>query len=711
MEWKKVIRRKSIMGILLGLWLFVLFFYVYSYQQSKMEDPFIDNSAMSQEAYELQFKEKIETLVAQADFMSGISIFAETDSFSSSNLQQTKVDYMDLLEVKPISFAADYLEDVLDFTLLNGVVVIAGILVAMTLADEKKRGVRNIIFACEKGRGYLVAHKIGALLLWAAILVEIYYGSCLLTSMFLYKSDIFSHILYPIQSVPMLMEYPGVINIGTFLVLYLGYRVVVLFLIMLIAWTALSFFENIIFAFGMIGGVGILSFLMYQLIGSSHPLNILHYCNLWYQASGVEYFTEYMNLNIASNAVSKEIVIGTSWILIIGLLLGIAFAVGNYKYPCSSSYDTKLIKGLKRIANRIKIAYRKIVERFSITGTEVYKVLVSQKGSVVILVVCMILWSDTDYTEIVTPGYQDLYNDFLQEHGGKVTEAATQSIEELSVTLAEVEKNYVEAMELYEKGELDDILPWSMLYDSYVNERIFLQEITEQTEYLEKLKSARGIDGWYVNKYAYEAFFSSGNTLINITLILGIVLLSSSVFSMENKCGIGNVIRSTQLGRQELFRRKVIVALLLTLLLFATSVMLEWSSLTHIYQVHGFGAPVQSVPNLGFVTWNCTIGTFIIMLYLLKAIMMCVVAMLTCWLTMKTNHKFAIALSFGLCIPELLTLAGMWFFQYVSIVRILSIAPFLLQVQSIEFVLGVCVLMMSIGIWSMYKLYKEWCNT
>ena len=711
MEWKKVIRRKGIIGILFGLWVFALFFYVYSFQQPKIEFPSARDTASSQAEYEEIFQEKIEALVAQADFMSGISIFAETDSFSSANLQQTKMDYIDLLGVKPVFFDADYIEEYLDFSLLNAIAVIAGILVAMTLVDEKKRGIRNIIFASERGRGFLVAHKIGALLIWAAILVLIYYGSCLGLSAFLYKGNILTHVTYPIQSIPMLIEYPMAINIGAFLLLYFAYRIVVLFLIMLIVWTALFFFENVVFAFGMVGGLGLISFLLYQLIGSNHPLNILRYCNLWYQASGIEFFTEYMNLNIAANAVGKEIVIGISWLIVIGLFMAIAFAVGIYKYPCSSAYDTKLVKALKGLLEQIKTAYRKVVAGLPVTGTEFYKVLISQKGIVVILIVSAILWSDTDYTKITTTGYQDLYFEFLEQYGGVPTEASARAIQELSDEVAAVENKYTEALELYEKGEIDDYISWVMLYESYANERIFLKEIQAQTEYLENLKSTSGVEGWYVNRYAYDTFFNSGNTLINISLVLGIVLLSSSIFAKDNKNGIGNVIRSTVQGRQELFGRKMIVAFSMTGLLFAISVILEWTAISSIYHMDGLSAPVQSIESLSFVTWDCSIGTFILFIYLLKGFMMCTVAMFTCWITMKTNQKFAIAFSFGLCIPELLTLAGIWFFQYISIVRILSIAPFLLQVQSMEIVLGAFFIFMIIGVWSIRKQYKQWCNT
>ena len=711
MEWRKVIRRKSIIGILFGLWLFALCFYVYSFQQMKIEIPSVMDTVSSQVEYERSFQEKIETLVAQADFMGGISIFAETGSFSYANLQKTKMDYIDLLEVKPVFFYAEYIEEYLGFSLLNAIAVIAGILVAMTLVDEKKRGIRNIIFASERGRGFLVAYKIGALLIWAVILVLIYYGSCLGLSAFLYEGNILLHMTYPIQSIPMLIEYPMAINIGSFLLLYFAYRIVVLFIIMLIIWTALFFFENVVFAFGMVGGLGLISFLLYQLIESNHPLNILRYCNLWYQASGIEFFTEYMNLNIAANAVGKEIVIGISWLIAVALFMAIAFAVGIYKYPCSFAYDTKLVKALKGLLEKIKIVYRKVVAGLPVTGAEFYKVLISQKGIVVILIVIGVLWSDTDYTKITTTGYQDLYFEFLEQYGGVPTAASTKEITELSNLLMEIETEYREALHLYEEGKIDDILSWAMRYDAYENERIFLKEISAQTVYLENLKSTRGIDGWYVNKYAYDTFLNNGNTLINITLIMGIVLLCSGVFAMDNKNGFGNVIRSTKLGRHELFYRKMAVTFSTTLFLFMVSVILEWTALSSMYKIGGFSAPVQSIESLSFVTWDCSIGTFVIFIYLLKGFMMCTVAMFTCWITMKTNQKFAIVFSFGLCIPELLTLAGMWFFQNVSIVRILSIAPFLLQVQSIEFVLAVCVLMISIGIWSMCKLYKEWCNT
>lgn len=709
MEWKKVLQRKGIIGILLILWLFALFFYGYSFQQHQQDKIGLKVSFASQEEYETYFYEKIEALVVQADAMGGISIFAEPDSFSSSNLQQTKADYIGLLEITPIYFQADYIEDFLAFSLLNGIVVIAGVLVALALVDEKKRGIRKIIFACERGRCYLVVRKIGALCLWSILLVVVYYGSCLILSSVLHGENIVRHLSYPLQSVPILMELPWCIDIGIFFVVYLAYRSIVLFLIMLLAWTMLFFFENVILSLGVIGGIGLFNCLIYHMIGSIHPWNVLHYCNLWYQMSDVTFFTEYKNLNIWDEAVNKEVIITFSWWVLAGVLILVDILIGRYKYPCSSSYDGRLVKTTKAFLKYIQRSYRKRIEKLSILGTEFYKVLVTQKGIVVVLVVCFVLWIDTDYTQIMTTGYQDLYYDFLEKHEGVPTEASYHVIEEIATLLQKVEDDYIEAMERYENGEIDSLLSWSMLYDSYENERIFLKEITAQTKYLEDMK-ASGIQAGYINTYAYNSFLNNGDTLINVVLILGVVLLSSGVFSMENKNGIGSVVRSTICGRDKLFGKKVIVALSLAMLLFATSVVLEWSALFSIYEMGGWNLPIQSIPSFGFMPIRCSIGTFLILMYLLKGLMIGTVAMFTCWLTMKTNQKFAVVLSLGLCIPELLTLSGMWIFQYVSIVRVLSIAPFLLQVQSIEFVFIVSGLLISIGIWSGWRLYKKWCN-
>lgn len=703
-------QRKGIIGMLFILWIFALFFFGYSYQQSGQDDFMLEVSFTSQEEYETFFREKIESVVAQADAMGGISIFAEQDSFSFANLQQTKVDYIDLLEITPIYFQAGYIEEFLEFPLLNVIVVIAGILVALALIDEKKKGVRTIIFASERGRAHLVIQKIGALFLWSMLLVIFYYGGCLILSGILHGENMMQQVNYPVQSIPMLMELPWTIDIGTFFCMYLVYRSVVLFLIMLLAWVILFFFENVTMALGIVGGIALFNYLTYHVIGSLHPWNVFHYCNLWYQMKDGAFFTEYKNLNICENAVNKEWVIAFSWCVLAGILIIAALLIGKYKYPFGSSCEGKIIRKIKSFGKSIQLAYRKNVEKLSLLGVEFYKVLITQKGIIIVGIVCLVLWNDTDYTRIVATGYQELYYDFLKEHEGLPTEASYQAIEELTILLQKVEDDYMEAMEKYENGEIDSLFSWSMLYESYENERIFLKEITAQTKHLESMKN-QGIQCGYINKYAYNTFLNSGDTLINLVLILGVVLLSSNVFSLDNNSGIGSIVRSTQYGRAQLFRKKVIVALSLSMFLFIISVFLEWSALLHIFEVGGWNLPVQSIPSLGFVSVKCSIGTFLVMMYLLKGLMVGTVAMFTCWLTMKTNQKFAVFFSFALCVPELLTLAGMWFFQYVSIVRILSIAPFLLQVQSIFFVWFVSGLILSIGIWSGWKLYKSWCNT
>lgn len=709
MEWKKILQRKGILGILISLWIFALFFYGYSFQHSKEDDIWLNVSFGSQEEYETYFHEKIETLIAQADAMSGISIFAEQDTFSASNLQQTKLDYINLLEITPVYFQADYIEDFLSFSLLNGILVIAGILISLVLVDDKKKGIRSIIFACERGRGYLVIQKIGALGLWSILLVVVYCGSCLIMSSILYRENIVRQLVYPVQSIPMMMELPWSIDIGTFLGVYLAYRSIVLFIIMLLAWTLLFFFENVILALGVIGAIGLINFLIYNIIGSLHPWNILHYCNLWYQMSDTSFFTEYKNLNLWEDAVNKEVVIVISWSVVTSIILLIAFLVGRYKYPCVSSYDGRMVKKVKAWGTRIQIIYRKQIEKLSILGTELYKVLITQKGIVVVFAVFFVLWSDTDYKRLTTTGYQDLYYDFLEKNEGLPTEESYQAIEEVAVLLQKVEADYLKAMEQYENGEIDSLLPWSMKYDSYESERIFLKEIMAQTQHLEEMK-AKGIQAGYINKYAYNTFLNNGDTLINVVLILGVVLLSSGVFSMENKNGIGSIVRSTVSGREKLFGRKIVVAFALAMFLFVISVVLEWSAILSLYEMGGWNLPVQSIPSLGFVSLDYSISTFFVLIYLLKGLMIGTVAMFTCWLTMKTNQKFAVVLSWGLCVPELLTLAGIEFFQYMSIVRVLSIGPFLLQVQSIEFVCIVSGLLIFIGIWSGWRLYRNWCN-
>lgn len=707
MEWKLVLRRKKTMLVLAVLLAFQLFMFLYQYDNIPVPEQMQSSSAYAQE-----FKGKMEAVVQQADSISGISIFAQSDSFANRNLKKTGEDFQRILEVQPAVFDSRYLTQFFSCSLLNGIIVIAGIVAAMALVDEKKPGLRGMVFSAPYGRGRLVAERLTALGLWDTLLVLVFYGGTLLASALYCGQNPVEHLKYPIQSLPMFESFTWNLSIGAFLALYFIHRLAVLYLITLIAWTLLFCMDHFLLSFGGMGIIGIVSFVLVRMIGRNHPLNVLRYCNLWYQMSGTGFFSEYKNLNIFSHAVNKNAAAASVWMICVLAAAGIAVWTGCCRYPYGAGRKRiqKRLYGLGKGWQKVR---GQVVERLTLGGGECYKACVSQKGGLVLLVLTAVFIYQTDFTPILKTGQQELYYEFMDKHTGPVTDEARREIEDLKALLDSVEEEYSRAVQKREAGELSD-QDWAasaVRYDTFVNDRLFLAQIQEQTEYLQQLEEETGIEGWYINIGAYNHLLYAGNTLQNVLLVLGIVLICSGIFYIEKNCGMDEMVRSSVNGRAGIFRWKMITAFVLTGILFAVSMGLELASLIHVYGMGGLSAPIQSIAALSFVKVSCSVRTFVISLYLARGLMLFSVAALTCMLSAKTSQKTAVIGSLVICVPAILVSIGFTIFHYVSVVEVLSVAPFLMRIKSVAVMAAVTGVFVLAGIWSIRNIYKKWCVT
>lgn len=714
MEWKKLFLRKRMIGVFVALFFAALFLFLYSAEekQERSDEQSIASFETAQKEYVDGFHASIEAVVEQADSMGGISIFAQADSFAKRNLEKTKQDFQGLLSVEPVDFDAEFLTSFLENSVLNGIIVICGIIVAINLVDEKQVGLRSMIFSTPKGRGHLALRKIEALLVWDILLVLIFYGGMFFCCCIRYQGNFLDCLSYPVQSLQIFANLPWKINIGTFLFCYLFYRCVILFLIMLVVWCFLFCLDHFLFAMGAVAVTGILEYLAFAFIPANNPLCLLKYCNLWYLMSGIAYFTEYRNLNIFGHAVNKNQLIGIGWVIFTGLLIAAGVWTGSKRYP-TVSHAGKLQKKLKGFRKKMDSCYAGMLERLPLAGSEYYKILISQRGLILLIFLTVIFVHQTDFTDIQKSAVQEMYYQFMEQYEGVPDVASEQAITEEKEAIASIEKEYSEKTELYEQGKLseDEWIRSQIQFEALQNERLFLEQIEQQTQYLEQLKNDRGIDGWYVNIYPYNHLLETEDSLVNVLLILGVVMLCSGIFSREKKCGMLSVIRGTVRGRALVFRKKMQAAVVLAVILYLLAAGLELGAVIHVYGLSGWNAPVQSLEQLSFVPFSCSIGSFVSVLYLIRGMMLIVVAIATSMFSARTNQKLTLILSISLCIPALLGLAGFDLLQYLSIVRVLSIAPFLLQVKKVEIIAVSSGLFVLLGIYCFQDGYRKWCKT
>ena len=639
MEAKKIWYNKKIFGGIVVLWCFSVLFFFYRADAKQMQQDlygvfYIDNYVQTEREHIASFHKDVEETLEQADSMGAISIFVQEDSFSAKNLEKTKIDYEKLLEVEPEFIENMSLHEFFVEGSVHIFVLMSMALVAYCLLDEDKQGLRAMIFATVNGRGSAIWNKIAALFLWAGILVCMFYGAQLLATVWYYDGDISEYWNVPMQSLSIFRDVPLQLQMGQFLLLYGFVRWFVLFFFGVAVWGILFWVNHMVIGVGTLGGLGLVSLVIYYLIDENNTWNILKFCNPWYWIMGNEFFMGYRNLDIFSQAVNKRTV-GFAWVCSsLILVAAMSFFIGIKRYPCEP-IKSKWVRWGTRVIQYCKNWKASWMAGLGLTGMEYYKLLISQKGILILLVVAFVFVRQTDFSQIYFSTDQEMYFSFVERNAGVPSEVSERELAEVRALLDAVDKDYQAKELLHEAGELstNEWIAVCIMYDSYFPERTFLSQMEGQTAYLEKLKAEQGIEGWYVNLYGYNKLLSEESIYIKVLLYFAVILLSAGLVSVEKKNGMLPLIRGSACGEKMIFRKKLHVVWTISLLLYTILSGLEFIMVESLYGLGAWGAPVQSIMALSDVPIRCSIGVYFILLFLIRGIGIVALASVSCWVS------------------------------------------------------------------------------
>lgn len=644
MEEKKVWYRKNFLrGIAVLLLLSVMVFWYHAEQKSMQQDWngvfYAEQYVQMEREHIASFHENVEETLKQANSMGTISIFVQEDSFSTKNLEKTKQDFTKLLGVEPYLIENMSLHEFFVEGSVHVFALIAIGLIAYALLDEDKQGLHAMIFASVNGRGRIVFDKIRALFLWSGIVVFAFYGSQLLLSYWYYQGNILEDWKVPMQSLSIFADVPLRMQMGEFLILYGVVRWLVLFFFGVMIWGTLFWVNHVLIGVGALGGLGLISLVIYGLLDENNTWNILRFCNPWYWLLGNEFFMEYRNLDILSEAVNKNIVV---LVWVVGSLLVIAtisLLIGMKRYPCEPT-KSKWIRWGTRVIQRCKNWKASWMAGLGLTGMEYYKLLISQKGILVVLVVILVFVRQTDFSQIHFSTDQEMYFSFIERNAGVPNETSEKELVQIRAMLDEVEQDYQTKQKQYEAGEIsaNDWISVVIMHDSFYSERTFLSLVDGQTEYLEKLKAEKDIDGWYVNLYGYNKLLSEKSIYIKVLLYFAVILLSVGIISVEKKNGMLPLIRGSACGEKTMFRKKMQVVWTISLLLYMVLSALELIMVESLYGLGSWRAPVQSILALSELPIQCNIGSYFILLFLMQGAGIVALSGAACWIS-KNRKK------------------------------------------------------------------------
>lgn len=639
MEWKKILANRKIIGVILIL--FVSQIILFGESVFQKDRSWFERYNESYEAYlqkEQQthvdtYNDYIEGIIAQADTLNTLSVFSSTNSFSNDNLEKTKEDYLPLLGLELSYVKGRTIIEFFSFKLGNWFALLCGFIIALEMSEICRNDVRKITFTMRYGKLRLALEKVGAMFLWAVVITLLFQGCVLIEGSIIFQENLFQILDCPAQTFSCFANFPLKVSTWQALALYTVYKAVILYVLMMLVWCVALLCNHMVSLVGICGGVLLVEFFLFTKIDATNVWKLLKFCNIWYQTAENDFFTQYNNLNIFEVAVNRNVIIGFGLFLTYALSLGIGTYIFCNRYPCSTKMG-RLQKIVRGIVTKWENLKGKFLEHLSLSGMEMYKVFISQKGIVVIILLGILLGYRADFTQIRKSTQQEYYYRFIDTYLGEPGVASSKEIEQISTKLAQIDEEYSQQMSdsNLSTGTKIELSIW---YDSFSEEREFLNIIQEQTDSLEQISRESGVKVWYVNLYSYNYLLQMDDILLNLGLFLAIIWLCIGAYIGEKGSHMLKLIHSC---KQEnlLYRTKIRNVLLTATVFFLVVMLFQFITASVLYGIEGINAPVQSIIALSDIKIKCTIWQYFAVRYFLKYLFFIIL----CYSTCKVAEKF-----------------------------------------------------------------------
>ena len=618
MEWKKVLINRKLAAILIVL--FAVQMFVFGDQIRQNDRGWEERNGQAYDVYFMEqeqrhvegYHAKVQAIMDQAEALNGISIFAQEQSFSQRNVAQTKEAFEPLLDLELTYVKGRTVTELFSFSFGRLSALLCGLMIAFSYSEITKKSIRKITYPAEFGRLRLAFEKTAALLQWAFAVTLLFHAGIFLEGIILFGENPLTFLSCPAQTFACFADFPLKVNVWQAMLLFLLERTFILSATMTAAWALMLLFDHLVLAAGTVSGWIAAEYFLYTRIDGNHAWKLLKYCNLWYETEGSGYFTNYQNLSILGYAVERNavILISLTGVYLAGAAVGIV--VCCKRYPCSSKVN-RLHRAMYAVKIRLERVRGIFLEKHSLAGMECYKVLISQKGVAAILLLALLICYRTDFTQIKRSTQQELYDSFMEQFQGEPGEESDRAVRQLEEKLEEVDRTF--AQQYSEAADADTRIVLSMWYSSFEEERLFLQQIQEQTEYLKNKLQESGIRVWYVNLRGYRHLLQDDDAILNLGMLIAMLWICAAVYLCESGNGMACMINSC-FREKALYRIKMRLAVIIASLIYAAVRIYEVLSVAAVYGISGISAPVQSIPALSHIRVHCAVWQYFLFRYM-----------------------------------------------------------------------------------------------
>lgn len=589
--------------------------------------------------------------------LEGISIFNNQDenNFSTRNIKKSAKDYSGLnssnVKFIPSKTIVSTIENIGTDILL---ILITFLFIGNLITEEKEKK----LFYVTRSTKYGVVHSIFAKII--ALFIH-----CIIFSILLFSINYlffgifggFNDLGIELQSLAPYMESNFNGSILEYLIISILTKGIVVFGIGTIITAICIISDSMILPY--ILGISFLSisWLFYKIIPAVSSLNIIKHLNIFGILKTENLYGSYLNFNFFEYPISR---ITFSWIMIVGLLgLGI--------FLCIKFFLKGKSLELKRSTKNFILKFKPHTSLFK---HELYKILITNKGIIIILIFSLLIC----YNELqrrYSPSLQEqYYQNIMLKLEGKPTEEKTELIKTEKSRFDEAFSKISEIDEQIAKGEINDTTGEAMKVKWYSITAFYptFEKVLEQDKYVKEN------DGNYIYDTGYLYLFGvMDEGILNdfILLTLSIIFMFCNVMAIEYQNKAVNILQATNKGKKAIIKTKVKATIIIVLLFCILPFVCRFISVSSTFPINGFLLSAKDIS----IYHNLSSGILVIGLILLKIfiqvfsgiILAMLILTISAW---KKNNVQTIFLGLLiLFVPLVLVLLG---FEYM---RLFSLYP------------------------------------
>ena len=594
----------------------------YSYEELATQAEFYSHFAYQLE-YQNDYPAYIKSILKNAENLSSKKLFSNKTSYSYKSIQKSANDFSKNKNIK-LSLVNDLpVSAVLNYQIGDFILILICVFMAISFVSEKN--VNLLINTCKNGRRILKMKQLPILILFSLFFSFAIYISEMLISLKIYDAPMNLYAL--IQSTDIFSDCILHINFLQLFAIHILFKAIIASMIALAIWLFISLSSNIILVSAIAGVITSIELLLYKNISAQSNLSILKTFNI-FSLFDYRSISEYNLVSVFSKPVRAEKAVWIIVLLIIFIISALILISANRNYPIKS--PKKAFRVLHVLFDKLSEFYAKLQSVIYAGRFETFKIMHIGKGLLVVIVFLLIIGFNFNTNPLVFSSTEAFLNDYYEEYGGELSEKVYKNIEKMRSEADAVESEYNFKSEQYASGEisLEEYELAAAKNEAYDTQRKAVDKLTEQIDRIESL-SQKGIKPVLVNELGYNnLFYSQSNQTQILILICAVVILFSSVFSIEKGSNMLILNHCSKNGRKQLYFKKIFTVIPKTFILTLVSYLSLILQNNYLYKLGNMNANIHNLECLQEINLNLSIAEYVILNFIFEFIFVTVVGLI-----------------------------------------------------------------------------------